>query len=181
MKKITRYILALGAIAAALLLWLGHDLASILSPFILVAPLLGAVQYPSKGWVLKYGAIAIPNTTIDNHTNVDFNPGARSMINTANHSDTTIKSRIKEPLRDAPQVTFSFLYDPADTIHELLRSHHSAGTKGYLTILAPDSGTAEWALIGYVTDWAISGQDAESGRLEVAITFMADAVETFTA
>lgn len=140
-----------------------------------------ASKFASKGWVAKYAATATPTTTIDNLRSVRIGGGGREMLNSTTHGSSTTKDYIPSPLRDTNEVTLRFLYDPADTIHELVRNHWSAGTKGFLTLVSPDTGAANFVHEGNVTDWQTTDQDPETGLLEVEITFKASVADTFTA
>lgn len=140
-----------------------------------------ATKIAAKGAILKYAATASPITTIDNLVEVSLTVGPRGLINTTTHGSATTKDYIAEPLRDTNEISGKILYDPADTIHELMRSHHAAGTTGYMTIVLPDAGAAQWALSGVLTVFSIPSLNPESGRLEVDFTFKAFTVDTFTA
>lgn len=139
-----------------------------------------ATKFAAKGAIAKYAATATPTTTIDNLLEVSITVGARGMINTTTHGSTTTKDHMVEPLRETNEVSGKIMYDPADTIHELMRSHHSAGTLGYLTLVLPDAGAAQWAGSGYITSYQIEGMTPE-GELAVRIRFKYTSVETFTA
>lgn len=141
-----------------------------------------ASKYAAKGWVAKYAATATPTTTIDNLRRLRFKQGDRVLLDTSNHGTSGgVKESIIAALREANEVVMSFLYDPADTIHELVRSHHSAGTVGYLTVVAPDTGSAQWAHTGHMLTWEIADQDPETGLLEVEVSYKATGADTFTA
>lgn len=140
-----------------------------------------ATKTAAKGWVAKYAATATPITTIDNVRSVRPAGGSREMLNATTHGSTTTKQYIPANLRDTNEVMLRYIYDPADTIHELVRSHWSAGTKGYLTLVAPDTGQANFIHAGYWTSWEIVDQDPENGLLEVEATFKADDVDSFSA
>lgn len=140
-----------------------------------------ANKYASKGWVAKYGASPSPTTTIDNLSSVRFSGGGRELLNATTHASAVTKEYLPASLRDTNEVSLRFFYDPADTVHELVRAHWSAGTKGYLTLVAPDSGAATFAHEGHITEWQLTDQDPESGLMEVEVTFRAINVETFTA
>lgn len=138
-------------------------------------------KFAAKGWVAKYAATATPTTSITNLKSVRLTGGARQMLDATTHESTTTKDYIPSPLRDTNEAILRFLYDPADTIHELVRSHWSAGTKGYLTLISPDTGNANFVHSGNITEWQITDQDPETGLLEVEITFKADSADSFTA
>jgi hypothetical protein len=137
-------------------------------------------KYAAKGWLFKYAASATPTTTIDGLRRLRFKQGDRVLLDTSDHATSAVKTSIPAALREANEVVATFLYDPADTIHELVRAHHSAGTKGFGTVVAPDTGAAQWAHSGYVTTWEIADQDPETGLLEVEISYKADGADTFT-
>lgn len=139
-----------------------------------------ATKIAAKGAILKYAATASPTTTVDNLVEVSINPGSRGVINTTTHGSTTTKDYLAEPLRDTNEISGKILYDPADTIHELMRNHHAAGTTGYMTVILPDQGAAQWALSGVLTTFSIPTLNPESGRLEVDFTFKALTADTFT-
>lgn len=139
-----------------------------------------ATKYAAKGAVLKYAATATPTTTVDNLLEVSISIGDRGMIPATTHGSATTKDYLAEPLRDTNEISGKVCYDPADTIHELMRSHHNAGTKGYLTLVLPDTGTAQWAMSGYLTRFSVPTLNPESGKLEADFTYKADTVDTFT-
>lgn len=140
-----------------------------------------AVKYAAKGAKLKYAATATPTTEVENILEFSLTIGARGLINTTTHGSTTTKDYMPEPLRDTNEVSGKIMYDPADTIHELMRSHHAAGTLGYLTVVLPDTGNAQWAMSGHITAFSVPTLNPETGRLESDFTFKAITVDTFTA
>lgn len=140
-----------------------------------------ATKFAAKGAIAKYAATATPTTTIDNLLEISITVGSRGMINTTTHGSATTKDHMVEPLRETNEVSGKIMYDPADTIHELLRNHHSAGTLGYLTLVLPDTGAAQWAMSGNITQFSVPTLNPETGRLEADFTFKAVTVDTFTA
>lgn len=135
----------------------------------------------AKGVVAKYAATATPTTNIDYLKELSLNIGEREMINTTSHDSSGVKDYLPSPLRDSNEVEGTIFYDPANTIHELMRSHHAAGTKGFLTVVLPDTGNAQWAMEGHITAFSIPTLNPETGALEVTFRFKAIAAETFTA
>ncbi len=140
-----------------------------------------ASKFAAKGAILKYAATATPTTTVDNLLEVSVTIGDRGMINTTTHGSSTTKDYMAEPLRDTNEVSGKIIYDPADTIHELMRLHQSAGTLGYMTIVLPDTGAAQWAMSGNLTRFSVPTLNPETGKLESDFTFKAVTVDTFTA
>jgi hypothetical protein len=139
-----------------------------------------ATKYTSKNSILKYAATATPTTTVDNLVEVSITIAEREMIDATSHSSATTKDYLAAPLRDTNEVSGKIIYDPADTIHELMRNHAAAGTKGYATLVLPDAGAAQWAMAGYLTRFSVPTLNAE-GKLEVDFTFKADGPDSFTA
>lgn len=138
-------------------------------------------KYPAKGVIVKYAATATPTTEVTNKAEVGFEDGERELIPSTTHENTTVKTYLDSGLRDTFAVMLRLLLDPADTIHELMRNHHSAGTLGYLTLVLPDTGAAQWAMSGNITQFSVPTLNPETGRLEADFTFKAVTVDTFTA
>lgn len=134
----------------------------------------------AKGVIAKYAATATPTTAIAQLLELSLNIGDRGMINATTHDSTTTKDYIVEPLRDTNEVSGKICYDPANTVHELMRNHNASGTKGYLTVILPDAGAAQWDMSGYITRFGIPTLNPETGKLEADFTFKADTVDTFT-
>jgi len=137
-------------------------------------------KYSAKGVIVKYAATATPTTEITQKAEVSFEDGDRTLIDTTTHETTTARSYSDSGLRDTFAVGLRLLLDPADTIHELIRSHHNAGTIGYLTLVLPDAGAAQWAGSGIWTSFNIEGMTAD-GMLAARGRFKFTSVESFTA
>ncbi len=88
-------------------------------------------------------------------------------------------SYIDSGLRDTFGLGLRLLLDPADTIHELLRSHHHAGTNGYATIILPDAGAAQWTGLVQITSFQIEGMTPRN-ELAVRIKIKYLGTETYT-
>ena len=137
-------------------------------------------KYPAKGVIVKYAATATPTTEVVNKAEVGIEDGERELIDSTTHENTTTKSYVDSGLRDTLGIPLRLLLDPADTIHELMRSHWAAGTLGYLTIVLPDTGAATWSGSGYITSYQVEGMTPK-GELAVRIRFKYASAETFTA
>lgn len=139
-----------------------------------------STKIAAKGAIGKYAATATPTNVIGGLLEIALTIGDRGLIPATTHDSATTKDYIPEPLRDTNEVTLKIMYDPADTTHELMRSHHAAGTKGYLTVVLPDAGAAQWAMSGYILKFGVPTLNPETGRLEADIVYKADTVDTFT-
>lgn len=137
-------------------------------------------KYPAKGVILKYGATADPSSVVTNKAEVGFEDGERELIDSTTHENTVTKSYLDSGLRDTAGIPLRLLLDPADTQHELMRSHWSSGTGGYATLILPDAGAAQWTGPVQVMMWQIEGMTTR-GELAVRTRLKFTGTETFTA
>jgi hypothetical protein len=138
-----------------------------------------ASKFAAKGAQVKVAATATPTNVLDGVKEVSVNGGTREMIDTTNHASTGTKQSIPNPLRDVRSLDVTIFYDPADTQHERIRAAHEAGTLEYQTFVFPDTGAAQYAMSGYITDWTVPTLGVD-GALEVTYTFTANTAEVFT-
>lgn len=137
-------------------------------------------KFKSKGAILKYAATATPTTEVAQILGLSLEDGDRNLLDSTTHDNTTAKSYLDSGLRDTRGIGLRILLDPADTIHELLRSHQDAGTTGYAAIVLPDTGAAQWTGPVQVVSYQVSEMTAE-GLLEANLRLKFLSVETFTA
>lgn len=134
----------------------------------------------AKGVVLKYGDTSSPSTTIPQHASVSYDGGAWDRANTTTH-DTSGSTKTYTPtLKEPSSVDVRIMLDPADTAHAWLIAAHASGADKYLTLVLPDAGSAQWALVGNVTALSI-GDLTPEGMVEASFTFSGNAADTFTA
>jgi predicted secreted protein len=138
------------------------------------------IKISAKGMILKIATTATPTTSLLGLRTIGFNQGAREQIDVTTHDSTVTKEHVDSGLRDTPEIGLTLIYDPADTIHELVRAAHAAGTLVYFTIVLPDTGAAAWACSGHVTQFEIPNRGV-GDPLEANITLKAKVAETFTA
>lgn len=139
-----------------------------------------STRIATKGAVVKHGSSATPTTTLAGVRSVELIGGTREMIDATCHDSSTTKEYIPAPLRDTLGLRVTLAHDPADTGHEALRAAWAAATLYYLTLILPDTGAAQWALSGYITDFLPAQLNPDTGLLEAVFTYKANAVETFT-
>lgn len=138
-----------------------------------------SLKFAAKGAQVKCAATATPTPVLGGLKEVSVNGGTREMIDTTNHGSTATKESIPNPLRDVRTLDVTIFYDPADTTHERIRAAHEAGTLEYQTFVFPDSGAAQYAMSGYITDWTVPTLGVD-GALEVTYTYTAISAEVFT-
>ncbi len=139
-----------------------------------------AVKYSAKGIVIKAAATAVPTTVVAQLKTIAMNVGDVALIDVTTHDSTTTKDFIHPGLRDTLEVDVTMVWDPADTIHELIRSSHGTGILLYVTVILTDAGNAQWACSGYVTAFGPPAMNVD-GALEVTWKFKAKTLDVFTA
>jgi hypothetical protein len=137
-------------------------------------------KYKAKGVILKFGATAAPTAVVTNKAEVGLDDGDRQLLDSTTHENATTKSWLDSGLRDTFGLACRLLLDPADTVHELLRSAHNTGTTHYATLVLPDAGAAEWTGPVVVTSYQVPGMTPD-GLLEVNVRIKFVDAETFTA
>lgn len=138
-----------------------------------------AVKIAAKGSLLKSGASATPTVTLGSVRSIGFNPGARKLIDSTTHDNSGTMSYVDSGLKDTADLKATVLMDPADTAHEAIRAAQAAGTPWYFTLVLPDTGAAQWALLGIILELTIPTLNVD-GLLEMEITYKATAGETYT-
>lgn len=134
----------------------------------------------AKGTIIKSGSSASPTTTLTQVKSVNPTIGEREMLNSTTHDSTTTKDYVSAPLRDTAGLEIEICYDPDDATHEAVRAAHAAGTLWYFTLILPNTGAAQWALVGYIKGFSIGGLDPETGLIMATISFKGSTAETFT-
>ncbi len=134
----------------------------------------------ARGVVIKYGAAATPTTNMSQVAEISYEGGNWDRVDTTTLDSAgntkTYDTTVKEP----PSLDVKVMLDPAGVDHEFIRANHASGALVYLTLVLPDTGTAQFALSGHITNYSIGGITM-GGMLEMSFTFNAAGVETFTA
>lgn len=132
----------------------------------------------AKGVILKYGDTVTPTTVIPQHAEVTFDNGSWDRAETTTH-DTSGSTKTYSPtLKEPSSVDVRILLDPADTAHAWLIGAADSGADKYLTLVLPDAGAAQWALLGNVTSLK-TGALTPGGLIEASFTFSSSAAHTF--
>jgi hypothetical protein len=133
----------------------------------------------AKGVVLKYGDTASPTTTITQTAEVTFDNGNWDRAETTTHDSSGGTKTYVTTLKEPSSVDVRVLLDPADTAHGWLIAAADSGAEKYLTMILPDAGAAQWAMIGHVTTLK-TGALTPGGLIEASFTFASDQAHTFT-
>ena len=134
----------------------------------------------AKGVILKYGDTVTPTTTIPQHAEVTFDNGSWDRAETTTHDTSGSTKTYSSTLKEPSSVDVRILLDPADTAHAWLIGAADSGADKYLTLILPDAGAAQWALLGNVTSLKI-GALTPGGLIEASFTFSSSAAHTYTA
>ena len=138
-------------------------------------------KFKTKGMTAKIGASASPTTAIVALGDSTLELGERdALINATTHDTSSGTHEFLDPGFKSP-ASFSgeILYDPADSVHEVIRAAHNAGTTLYLLITLPDTGAATFEFSGRVRNLTLPLP--VMGKLSLNVTFEGLAGTTFTA
>ncbi len=138
------------------------------------------MKFKTKGLVAKIGITSPPSTAIVALGDSTLELGERdSLIQSTTHDSPSGTHEFLDPGYKAP-ASFSgeILYDPADTVHELIRAAHAAGTTLYLLLALPDTGNAEFLFGGRVRN--LSLPLPIMGKLVINVDFEGTGATTFT-
>lgn len=136
------------------------------------------VKISGKGITVKHGATASPTTALTGLESLGLNQGDVELLEVTTH-ESTQREYVDSGLRDTPEISGVIVYDPTDAGHEAIRAAHAARTLYYVTIVLPDSGTAQWACSGYFTKFEIPSVGVRDA-LKANFTFKVKTAETFT-
>lgn len=134
----------------------------------------------AKGVVIKAALTATPTTLLSQEAEVGFNQGDRTLLDVTTHDSSVTKDYLDSGLRETAECEITCEYDPANTIHELIRAAAAAGTLVYLTMVLPDAGNAQWALSGIVLGFSLPPMTPGSS-LKMSFKFKAIGADTFAA
>lgn len=136
-------------------------------------------KFSAKGWIAKVALTATPTNALGQMKTIGLNHGARKLVDVTTHDSSVTMDYIDSGLRDTPEIEINLEWDPDNTQHELIRAAHAAGTPVYMTVVAPNTGAAQWACLGIVTE-ASAPAKGPDGDLEWSFKYKATSAETFT-
>lgn len=138
-------------------------------------------KFKTKGLIAKIGNVNPPTTAIVALGDSTLELGERdSLIQATTHDSALGTHEFLDPGFKAP-ASFSgeILYDPADTVHEVIRAAHAAGTTMYLELTLPDTGSATFLFGGRVRN--VSLPLPIMGKLVINVDFEGTGATTFAA
>lgn len=121
---------------------------------------------PATGTITFLGA----NKTYEGLKTITPSMGERGMINVTTHDSSVSKEYVPAALIETAQLDVEASYDSADTVHELMRAAHEAGSTIIYSFTLPDAGAAKWSGFGICTAWAIPTLDPEESDLAHSFT-----------
>lgn len=139
------------------------------------------MKFKSKGLIAKIGAANPPTTAIVQLGDGTINLGDREgAIDVTTHDNTTGTVELMDVGFKTP-MTFDgeVIWDPADTVHEVIRAAHDAGTLLYFLVILPDAGAAQF--IAQVRVKGISIPAPVKGKLAANLSIEGMAATAFTA
>lgn len=138
-------------------------------------------KFKTKGMAALIGATNPPTTAIIQLGDSTLELGERDPLEkvTTHDSTTGIHDFLDQGYASPPSFTGEIVYDPADSVHEVIRAAHAAGTTLYLKITLPDTGNAVIVFPGRVT--SLSLPLPVMGKLTLNMKFDGTGAYTFTA
>jgi predicted secreted protein len=138
-------------------------------------------KFKAKGLIVKIGASNPPTTAVAQLGDSTLNLGEReAAVDVTTHDNSTgtvelMDIGFKTPLSFEGEI----IWDPADTVHEVMRAAHDAGTLLYILVILPDTGAAQF--IAQVRVKGISAPLPVKGKLSANVSIEGMASTTFTA
>lgn len=137
-------------------------------------------KFKSRGLIVKIGAANPPTTAIAQLGDGTLDLGEREgLVDVTTHDNTT---GVVEQLDVGFKMPLTFqgdiLWDPADTVHEVIRAAQDAGTLLYFLIIIPDAGTAQF--LAQVRVKSISAPLPVKGKLSASLSIEGVGSSTFT-
>lgn len=138
-----------------------------------------AIKIKAKGVILKYGDSAAPTTTIPQLAEVSYDNGQWDRVDTTSHDTGASTKTYVTTLKEPSSVDVRVFLDPADTAHNWLIIASDSGAEKYFTLILPDLGTAQWALIGNVTNLKTNAL-TPGNLIEASFTVNSTQAHTYT-
>jgi hypothetical protein len=137
-------------------------------------------KYPAKGALVYFGSANPPTTLIGQMGDCEFDTGERDgLLDSTTHDTSNTREKLDNTLKQPPKLGGDILYDPADTVHEIVRSNQQVYAAGYCKVVLPDAGNAQWVFPARVMSFVVGLPVADKMSAKIAIEGMGAA--TFTA
>lgn len=138
-------------------------------------------KYAAKGTKVYFGSANPPTTEVLNLQDIELDTGERdSLLDTSDHNNTDgVHSKLDNGWKSPAKLSFEIEYDPADTVHEDMRSCEATYAARNVKIVLPDSGNAQWVGACRVASFTIGAPVAEKLTARVALELLG--AFTFTA
>tara|TARA_R110000868_G_scaffold93805_1_gene259364 strand:+ start:2012 stop:2422 length:411 start_codon:yes stop_codon:yes gene_type:complete len=134
-------------------------------------------KFTSKGAILKVTVSSVL-TTIPQMGDVTFTPGAVERVDVTTHDSASDTREFIQTWKGAGSIGFTLKYDPANSVHEVLRAAQG-GASIVFNFILPDTGAATWSFSAHVTGFEI-GASVE-GAIEATVSLETTGAITFTA
>lgn len=135
-------------------------------------------SYAAKGTLLKRGNGATSEvfSTVNGVKNLDGPGLSREYIDVTHHTSSGGYRERRPSFKDAGQITFDLLWDPADTVHEGLLTDYEGDTLRNFQEVFTDASSTTWQAAGYLSQFEISApiDDALMARCAIDITGAVD-------
>lgn len=138
-------------------------------------------KFKTKGWTLLIGAPNPPTTALTQLGDGTLDLGERDALMDVTTHDTAgnTHENLDTGFKQAASISGEYLYDPADTVHEVIRAAHGTGATLYAKATLPDTGAAVFLFPVRVKSLSIPLP--VMGKMAINYVFEGLAAETFTA
>ena len=138
-------------------------------------------KYSAKGTVVYFGSANPPTNQVLQIHDVDLDLGERvGLLDTTSHDVTgDTKTKLDAGWKEPAKLSFELDYDPADSVHNDMRTVHETYAVRYVKIVLPDTGNAQWVGAARVASFQVGSP--VSDRLTVKVTVELLGAFTFTA
>lgn len=134
-------------------------------------------KYAAKGAIIKVEISAVA-TTIPAVGDFELDLGDAEEIDVTTHDSAGSYREFVNGFKNAAEISFPIVYDPANATHEYLRANH-AGAAQTFQIVLPDAGAATFDFDALIKGFRVSAP--VDGRLEATVTIKPTGDIVFTA
>ena len=138
-------------------------------------------KFKSKGLSALIGASNPPTTAILQLGDGNIDLGEREgLIDVTTHDNSTgVTEQLDNGFKTPMSFSGEILYDPADSVHEVIRAALDAGTALYIKLVLPDTGAATFIAACRVKSFGVAVP--VKGKLSAQLSVEGMGATTFTA
>jgi predicted secreted protein len=135
-----------------------------------------ATKFAAKGTKLQIntGSSLVDIPSVESFT---FGQGQTELIDVTTLDSSSYREFVNG-FKDADEISAEIIYDPADTVHEYIRTNHG-GTAKAMGVVLSDTGNATFTFNALITQ--VSFPVDKDGPIRMSVTFKPTGAISFTA